>query len=544
MRGSEVPATPHASLMARLDRLGPAAKEVAQLSAAIGRDFGHELLAAVARQPETELQATIGRLVDAGLVFQRGVPPHATYLFKHVLVRDASYASLLKSRRQQLHASIARILEDRFPEVATAEPERLAHHYTQAALAEPAVNYWRRAGELAISRSAIFEAVAHFGHGLEVLATLPDDRKRQHTEIELRLALAGALTATKGYTALAVLREYERAREVAQQRNDQGSLIRAMFGIWGYHSMQDNQSLAGQAARKLLKAAETHHDVAGRFIGHYCIGQGSFQAGALSTATEHFQKALALDDLEQARIVCHSTAGLDIGANILNYFSRTLAVLGLPHQARSRRDELLVRGRALGHAPSHATSCVGAFITSVLIRDTAGQASAVEKLLCFVAEERFPYYLALSEIYSGWLKIEDGHSELGYFYLSLLANGHLRSGRIDDGLDTLDRAESLIRKSGSRWCEAEVHRLRGDLLLARSTKPEAETTYLKALEIARSQDAKLWEIRAATSLGRLWHDQGKRQEARDLLAPVYGWFMEGFDTPDLMDAKALLEELQ
>jgi predicted ATPase len=200
----------------------------------------------------------------------------------------------------------------------------------------------------------------------------------------------------------------------------------------------------------------------------------------------------------------------------------------------------------------------------LLIGDKAGQASAVETLLCIVAEDRFPYYLALSAIYSGWLKFEEGKSELGcqmisegladldalgailgeYFYLSLLANGQLRSGRIDDGLDTLARAESLIGKSGSRWCEAEVHRLRGDLQLARSAKQEAETSYLQAITIARSQDAKLWEIRAATSLGRLWRDQGKRHEARDLLAPVYNWFTEGLDTPDLVDAKALLDQLQ
>jgi tetratricopeptide (TPR) repeat protein len=563
MRGSEVPATLHASLMARLDRLGPAAKEVARLGAAIGRDFGHELLAAVARQPEAELQATIGRLVDAGLVFQRGVPPHATYLFKHALVRDATYASLLKSRRQQLHASIARILEERFPEVSTTGPERLAHHYTEAGLAEPAVSYWRRAGELAISRSAIFEAAVHFRHGLEELAKLPDDRKRQQTELELRLALAGASLTTKSLVAMDVQREFERARELAEKIDDQGSLIRAMYGIWGDQFVRDEVYLAVHTAQQLLRLAEACNDIAGRWIGHYCIAQSSFQAAALSTAREHFQKALALDDLEQARITCSST-GHDIGVHILNYFSRTLAVLGLPHQAKMRRDELLVRGKALGHAPSHAASCVGAFITSLLIGDKAGQSSALATLRCILAEDRFPFPLAHGTIYSGWLKIDAACPEEGcrmisegiaacdalgsilgrYFYLVLLANGQLRLGRIDDGLDSLDRAEALIRKTGSRWCEAEVHRLRGDLQLARSAKVEAEASYQKALEIARSQDAKLWEIRGATSLGRLWRDQGKRHEARNLLAPVYGWFTEGFDTPDLVDAKALLGQLQ
>ena len=249
-----------------------------------------------------------------------------------------------------------------------------------------------------------------------------------------------------------------------------------------------------------------------------------------------------------------------LGVVLLNFFSRTLAVLGLLHQARSQRDELLVRGRALGHTPSHACAADAAFITSWLLRDNAGLINATETLRGIVAEDRFPAFMAWSTIYSGWLKIEAGSLEHGccmineglaacdaigltlgrYFYLVLLANGQLRLGRIDGGLDTLDRAESLIRTTGARWCEAEVHRLRGDLQLAQSTQCDAEASYQKAIEISRSQDAKLWEIRAATSLGRLWRNQG----ARNLLAPVYNWFTEGFDAPDLVDAKSLLDQLQ
>jgi class 3 adenylate cyclase/tetratricopeptide (TPR) repeat protein len=563
MRRSEVPATLHASLMARLDRLGPAAKEVAQLGAAIGRDFGHELLAAVARQPETELQATIGRLGDSGLVFQRGVPPYATYLFKHALVRDATYASLLKSRRQLLHASIASVLEDRFPEVATTEPERFAHHYTQAGLAEPAVTYWRGAGELAISRSAIFEAVAHLEHGLEALAKLPDNRNRQQTELELRLALAGALISTKSWGALEVRREYERARDLAEQIDDLTSLIRSTWGIWANQWVRDDVPLAVHTAQQLLKLTEARDDVIGRWIGHCMVGMSSFQLAAFSTASEQFQKALALDDLEQARIVCETT-GHDVGVPILTYFSRTLAILGFPHQAKLRGDELLVRGRALSHTPSRAYSCNGACMTCWMLRDIAGLGSVANQLRSIVAEDKFPLWLAYSSVFTGWLEIEAGSPEPGcqligeglakldtlgqicnqYFVMLLLANGQLRSGKIEKGFDTLDRAEALIRRTGSRSFEAEVHRLRGDLQLARSANDDAETSYRRALEIARSQHAKLWEMRAATSLSRLWRDQGKRHEARDVLAPVYNWFTEGLDTPDLVDAKALLDQLQ
>jgi predicted ATPase len=558
-----IPSTLHASLLARLDRLA-SVKDVAQIGAAIGREFSYKLVAAISGLPNDQLLSAMSQLVRAELIFQRGTPPDATYLFKHALVQDATYASLVKSRRQQLQATIARVLEKKFPGVGTTEPERLAHHYTEAGLAEPAVKYWRRAGELAISRSAIFEAAAHFGRSIEVLAKLPDDRKRQQTDLELRLALAGASMTTKGWTALEVLRQYERARELAEKIDDQGNLIRAMYGIWGNQVVRDEASLADHTAQQLLKLAETCHNIAGRWIGHSCVGTSSFQAAAFTNATEHFQKALDLDDLEQARIVCHTTTGQDVGASILSFFSRTLAVLGFPPKARLRRDELLVRGKALGHAPSRAYSCSGIFNTSWLLRDKAMMIGAAQELADIVSQERHPYWLAYSTIYSGWLKLEAGSPEEGcrmisdgiaacdalgfilnrFFYLAWLANGQLRSGRFDDGLDTLDRAESLIRKTGSRWCEAEVHRLRGDLQLAQSAKQEAETSYLLALEIARSQNAKLWEIRAATSLSRLWRDQGKRHETLDLLAPVYNWFTEGFDTPDLVDAKALLEQLQ
>jgi predicted ATPase len=260
------------------------------------------------------------------------------------------------------------------------------------------VNYWRRAVALAVSRSAIAETIAHVRHGLELLATLPDDRKRQKTELELRLILAGALP--KSWNSLDVQREYERARDLARQIGDQDGLIQAAYGIWVGQFMRDDLSLTVCTAQELLRAADTHNNVAARCIGHCCTGITSFQEAAFSIAREHFEKALILDDLEQARNVYYLT-GHDVGVQILSFFSRTLAVLGFLQQARSRRDELLVRGRALSHTQSRAQSYVGAFITSLLIGDKAGQASAVENLLRILAEDRFPYYLAVSEIYSG-----------------------------------------------------------------------------------------------------------------------------------------------
>jgi predicted ATPase len=346
------------------------------------------------------------------------------------------------------------------------------------------------------------------------------------------------LAATAGYGALEVRREFERARDLAEQIDDPASVIRSIYGVWGNQFVRDDMSLAVDTAQQFLKLAEARDDVAGRWIGHCIVGMSSFQLAAFSTASEQFQKALVLDDLEQARIVCKTT-GHDVGVPILTYFSRTLAILGFLHQAKLRGDELLVRGRALGHTPSRAYSCNGACMTCWMLRDMAGLASAANQLRSIVAEDKFPLWLACGSIYTGWLETEAGRPESGCrlideglakldslaqicnqkFYMLLLATGHLRSGKIDKGLDTLDRAEALMTKTGSRSFEAEVHRLRGDLQLARTAKSDAETSYQRALEIARLQNAKLWEIRAATSLGRLWRDQGKRHDAHDLLAP-------------------------
>jgi predicted ATPase len=270
-----------------------------------------------------------------------------------------------------------------------------------------------------------------------------------------------------------------------------------------------------------------------------------------------------LDDSERARTVL-DFSGLDSRGLILTWLPRTLAVLGFADQARLGTDEFLARGRALRHTPTLAHSCNGAAHTSWLIGDQAKLSVAAETLHKTAVDNSFPFWLIQSKIFLGWVEIEAGNTEQGCYLISegiaafdaldsiqnqhfnflLLAGGQLRSGKIDDGLISLARAESHIMKTGAAWCEAEVHRLRGDLQLARSAKVDAEASYQKALDISRSQDAKLWEIRAATSLSRLWYDQGKGHEARDLLAPVYNWFTEGFDTPDVVDAKALLEELQ
>jgi tetratricopeptide (TPR) repeat protein len=307
--------------------------------------------------------------------------------------------------------------------------------------------------------------------------------------------MAGALIATKGFSASEVQREYERARALASLIDDRSSLIRVMFGIWANHLARGHFSRAIQTAQELLEVAEKHNDLPGRWIGHGCAGINSLYTMALKSAKAHFEQAVALDSLEQARAVCQFV-GYDRGVASLSHFAKTLVILGFLDQARSCTEE--VRGRALGHTPSRANSYSGAFCNGWLLRDKTMMISAAQKLADIIALV--------------------GHFH--QFFLLLLAHGQLRSDKLEDALGTLGRAE-MLNRSGQKWCEAEVHRLKGDLLVARSANDDAESAYRRALELSGSHEAKLWEIRAATSLGRLWRDQGKRDEARDLLAPVY-----------------------
>ena len=559
-----IPATLQDSLMARLDRLAPI-KEVAQVGAAIGREFSHELLAAVAPLPGDELQDALVRLAEAGLVFRRGAPPQASYVFKHALVRDAAYQSLLRSRRQQLHARIARALEEHFPETADAKPELLARHCAEAGLAEQAVDYRRRAGEKALARSAMAEAAAQLTKGLEVLASLPDGPERRRRELGLQLVLGPALIAAKGVAAPETGRAYARACELCRELGDVPELFPALYGRSVVHFQRGELAAAHEVAQELLRLAEERGDAAAQVTGHRLIGSALSQLGRLAESRDHLETALARYDPVRDRTSALVYA-LDSRGVCLSWLSHVLLALGHPEQGLARNGEALARARELAHPNTVAFALSCGCIFHQLLRDRRGAQAEAEELVALATEQGFPVWLAAGTIVRGWALADDGRAEDGIveirrgladyqatgaemwspYFLHLLAEALGRAGQATAGLDLVADAVDRTDRTGARWIEAELHRLRGELLLALPEPEwrEAVACFRRALAGAREQGARLWELRAGTSLARLWRDRGERQKARDLLAPVHGWFAEGFGTQDLRDARALLDELR
>ncbi|HEX2137496.1 MAG TPA: adenylate/guanylate cyclase domain-containing protein [Microvirga sp.] len=557
-----IPVTLHASLVARLDRLGASAKEVAQIGAAIGREFSYELLAAVARRGDAELQHGLDRLAGAGLVFQRGAPPQASFLFKHTLVQDAAYGLLLRGRRQELHARIADALKAHFPEQIAAAPELLAHHYTQAGLVEEAVENWFQAGQLAIARSATAEAVAQLTKALELLATLPDSPVRRRQELDLQVALGGTLLTAKGYAAPETWRAYARARELCAEIGETPQLFPVLFGQSLAHVMRAEHIAALEVAEELLRLAQRQEDPVPVLIAHRVLGPTLFHLGQFAPAREHLEQVLTLYDPAQHRSLAF-VWGQDPRVASLCMLSRTLYALGYPDQALARSREALAEARALGHLATVGFALMWTGVVSQLRRDPHAIHAGSEELMSLATEQGFPLWLAGTTIIDGWAQAAAGQEEAGLaqlrrgltawqatgtegimpYYLGLAADACGKAGRVDEALTFLTDALARVEQTAARWFEAELHRLRAEALLSRGEPRQAEAAFRQALAVARGQGAKLWELRAATGLARFWRDQGRRKEAIDLVAPIYSWFTEGFDTPDLQDAKALLEEI-
>jgi predicted ATPase/class 3 adenylate cyclase len=557
-----IPTTLRDSLMARLDRLG-GVKEVLQVGSAIGREFGYELLAAATPLDETELHDALRRLIEAELVFARGAPPHASYSFKHALVRDAAYESQLKSRRKQLHARIAQALEQRFPETAEAKPEALARHFCEAGLVDKAVEYGLKAGQLAIRRSAMAEAIAHITTALNLLATVPESAERSQREIDLQIALGGALIAAKGHAAPETGRAYARARELCRQVGDLGRLSPLMFGQWVFHMVRAEHNAAQEIAEELLRSATQDGDAAGLMVGHRAAGISSLWQGDLIEAREHLERTLALYDPEQHRSLA-SVYVYDPRLAGLAGLAFALFQLGFPEQAVARCREAVDDAERLSHPAGLAYALQHACMLDQVRGDALGVGQHAAALVALAAEHGFPLWHALGVAFEGWALAQQGRVAEGIaqieaglhayqatgsalfvpYFLALQGTMCAAAGRAAEGQRLFAAAEQTECASGERWFEAELYRLKGELLVsAAGDRATAEACFIHAMAVAREQSAKLWELRTATSLARLWAEDSRRAEARELLAPVYGWFMEGFDTPDLREAKALLDVL-
>jgi class 3 adenylate cyclase/predicted ATPase/tRNA A37 threonylcarbamoyladenosine biosynthesis protein TsaE len=558
-----IPVTLHDSLLARLDRLG-AAKGLAQLGATLGREFSYALLQAVALWEEETLQRALHQLVEAELLYQRGLLPQATYVFKHALIQDAAYQSLLKRTRQQYHQRIAEVLVAQFPTIVAMQPELVAQHYTEAGLREQAIDYWQRAGERALQHSAHLEAINHCTTGIELLTTLPETPERIRYDLTLHMTLGAALQMVKGFAAPEVERAYTRARALCQQMGETPQLVPVLFGLWRYYQTRSPLGTARDLGETLLRLTQHTHDPAVTVIAHAALGTTCLWLGALPTARLHIEASIAHYTPEQRRAPVFRL-GFDPGVACRVNAAVILWLLGYPEQALACLRAALVLAHELVHPYSLTYArCMEAYIYQFR-RHVLAVHEQAEAAVALSTEQGFQLWVALGTILRGWALAWQGQGEAGLaqvrqgigawhstgatllvpYYWSLLADVAARLGRPEDGLQALSEAQALVEQHEERWWEAEVYRLRGVLLLQQVMTPqaEAETWFQRAMDTARRQEAKSLELRAATSLARLWQQQGKPAEARALLAPIYDWFTEGFDTADLQDARALLQAL-
>jgi class 3 adenylate cyclase/predicted ATPase len=558
-----IPATLQDSLMARLDRLATV-KTVAQLGAAIGRQFAYDLLQAISPLDEGTLQEGLRQLAEAELLYQRGMPPQATYIFKHALIQDTAYQSLLKSTRQQYHQRIAQVVEERFPELVETQPELLAHHCTEAGLSAQAVSYWQRAGQRAIERSANVEAVSHCTRGLEVLQHLPDSPARLQQELDLQTALGPALMATKGFAALEVEQVYARARTLCRHIGETPQLFPVLWGSWMSSFARAELQSARDLGEQLLTLAESLQAPALLLGAHQALGQTLSHMGAFTLAQAHLEQGMALYTPQQQRSQVF-LYGLEPRVACLSYAASTLWSLGYPNQAQEHIHRMLTLSRELSHPFTLASALLYAAQFPGFRREGAVVQALTEEALALCREQGLGLVQARGTIVRGWALAVQGQREEGLaqmcqglaafrvtearaglaLYLALLAEVYGRAGQPTEGLRTLVEALAVMHQHGLHGFEAPLHWLKGELLLVRSTDyaTEAENCFRQTLAVAQGQQAKSLELRASMSLSRLWQRQGKRDAARELLAPIYGWFTEGFDTADLQEAKALLEAL-
>ena len=552
----------HDSLMARLDRLS-AGKRVAQLGAVLGRQFTYALLRAVAPWDEPTLQRALGQLVDAELLYPRGSPPEATYQFKHALIQEAAYQSLLTRTRQQYHQHIAQALAAHFPETAETQPELLAHHYTEAGLQAQALPYWHQAGQRAIARSAYAEARQHLTTGLEVLVTVPETPARHQHELDLLTALARVLGVTKGQAAPELEPVLTRAMALAQQVGKSAQSFAVLRARWSFSNVRSEHQAAHTVAEQLLDLAQRQHDPALLLGAHHALGVTCANMGLFALARTHHERGIALCDARR-HATLHTLPGSlsDHAVSFRAMVAWVLWELGYPDQAMQRGQEALCMAQALAHPYTLVEALRYRARLHALRREWQTAQAHAETQLTLATKHGFARHVALGMFFRGWALAAQGQGAegiaqmrqsldasramggVGGLEVPALAEAYGQVGQVDEGLHLLVEELARVGTTGGRH-RAERHRLHGELLL-RQTVPEvqaAEACFQQALDAARQRQAKSWELRAAMSLSRLWQRQGKRAAAYELLAPIYGWFTEGFDTADLQEAKALLQEL-
>jgi tetratricopeptide (TPR) repeat protein len=552
-----IPASLHASLLARLDRLGHA-KEVAQIGAAIGREFSHALLTAAAQRTEAELAQALDRLIEAGLLFRQGVPPDARYLFKHALVQDVAYGTLLRERRQQLHARIATVLDQEF-DVGDGQPELLARHYTLAAMPQEAINYWQRAGHRATKTSANKEAITHFRNALQLLEALPERVAHADQELQLLLALGPALMTTRSSVAPEIGQVYARARELASAGQQAADLFPTVWGAWLVAFSRGDFAAAARLVDELFGMANASQNPELTLQAHHAAWPSLMVGGDLAAARHHIDKGLALYRRE-----AHGHQALQYGGHdpgVCGYVCNAViaATMGYPDQALEDIRRGLALARGLDHPPTLAQALWFAAELHQIRREPAQVEEYVSDVLPMLAMHGSAVGVANATMLRGWARVMQGETDHGIalmqeglanwrktgskfhvpYRLARAAEAHLIAGRPDDGLRLIGEAGG---DSGDVWFAPELDRLKGELLFKIGDTDEAESCLQRALEAAHAQGARLLELRAAMSLARLLEARGRRREAEGLLAPIYFQFDDGLEIADLRNAKDWLDE--
>jgi predicted ATPase len=560
----EIPSTLQDLVMARLDRM-ESGRELAQLAAVLGREFSHELLSAVANMDEPALQAELANLVHADILHQKGRPPVCTYLFKHALLEDALYNALVKSKRQQFHRRIGEVLEAHFPQTTQTRPELLAHHFAEAGLTESAIAYWLKAGQRSRERSAFCEAIAHLTKGLALLDLLEESRSRDDWELPLLTTLAPAYIAARGYAAPEVGPILVRARELCQRIGEPRQQFGIMLGMWEWHIVRGDLRVCVDQAADGIALAEMLNEPGMLMEALFMPGVTMFYRAEFEGACACFEKALAnYDDRERTKYWT-AYSGHDAGVTHRCYLALTAWHLGYPDQALTMAGEMRELARTIGHAFSleHAVD-FAAFLYHYCRLGTQVEALAEEEM-AIATEQSFPFWHALGTLHKGTgLLLQGRHEEAlpillkGFsafratgaevripVYFGLLGDAYTRSARFGDGHKALDEGLAIAEKNDDRCHEAELYRLKGELLLAESPDggAAAEGCFRQAIETARRQQSRAWELRATMSLARLRERQSRQEEGRAALAAIYAMYTEGFATPDLVDAAKLVAQM-
>jgi predicted ATPase len=557
-----IPASLQASLMARLDRLPPVAREVSQIGAAIGREFSYELLAAVAHRGNIDLIDALDQLVQAGLVFRTGTPPRVSFAFKHALVQDAAYSILLRGPRQELHGRIGNAIKDRFAEVAETHPEVVAHHLSEAGILESAIDYWQKAAERSLRRSAGIEALRHLLRGIQLTQTLAPSPERNRRTLEQYLALGRMSRIVKGMGASDTLHAFSKAHDLLDKDATVDQQMTVLYGLWGAHYIRAEYAAARAVALECLALERRETQDEAPMLADYMMGCTLWATGEFVEARHYLEQSIELYTLTDAASAVRARCNLDVTA--LSFLAWTLWALGYTEQATAAMQQAAARARNREHVPLITFVSSGqVFLATALSATHAPIAASADQVIAYCVEHGVKNHELSARFCLGIRVARHSEPRQGIeimraamhataavetkvwrpLYLGQLAAAHRSLGEIEIGLSLVDEAIRIADGNGERMFEAELHRLRGDLLLDRGSTEDAEGVLQTAIAIARRQQARFWELRAATSLARLKRRLGRDDEARQAIAPIYDWFTEGFDTPDLKDAKALLDEL-